>query len=271
MKRILFPLALCLALLGTARAAKPVVAVTIPPQAWLVRELAGEVVEPLVVVGAGQDPHTFEPSASQLAALSRAKLWLTIGLPFEGTVGDRLRAIAPSMRFVAIERGVVPAGKGRDPHIWLSPPLMAALATNACTALEAAWPDSRGLFRAGLARVTKRIGETDGRIRASLAGCGTRVFWVQHPSWGYFAAAYGLEQKSLERHGAEPTPRQLVRLADDAKREGVRVLFSDPRHDPRMMKALAAQIGAVVVPLDPLAEDWEANLLAVARRIAGAE
>ena len=270
MKTPLTILAAFFALWTTARAAKPVVAVTIPPQRWLVQELAGEIVEPLVVVSAGQDPHTFEPSASHLAALSRAQLWLTMGLPFEATVRTRLAAISPSMKIVSIEKGVAPSADGHDPHVWLSPPLMAALATNACAALEELAPESKERFREGLARVTAKIEQTDFSIRSILSKSKCSVFWVQHPSWGYFAKAYGLEQKSLERNGSEPTPRQLARLSDDAAKTGVKVLFSDPHHDPRLMKVIAKQVGAEVVPIDPLAENWDENLLSVAKKLAGA-
>lgn len=256
------------ALWATARAARPVVAVTIPPQRWLVRELAGELVEPLVVVPADQDPHAFEPTASRLAALSKAELWLTIGLPFEATVRTRLAAISPSMKVVSIGTGLAGDDGGRDPHVWLAPSLMAALATNACAALEALLPGSKGDFRAGLARVTGKIASLDSQIRKTLSGRPGRVLWAQHPSWGHFARAYGLEQRSLERNGAEPTPRQLARLSDDAAREGVTVLFSDPRHDPRLAEIVARQIGARVVPVDPLAENWDENLLSVARKLA---
>ena len=267
MKTPLAVVAAFFALWTSVQAAKPVVAVTIPPQRWLVQELAGGLVEPLVVVRADQDPHTFEPTASHLAALSKAELWLTVGLPFEVTVRTRLAAISPSMKIVPIEAGTVEENREHDPHVWLSPSLMAVLATNSCAALEELLPGSRGELRAGLSRVTGKITRLDSTIRKTLSGCDCRVFWVQHPSWGYFAKAYGLEQKSLERHGAEPTPRQLARLADDASKEDVKVLFADPRHDSHLMEIIARQIGAKVVPIDPLAENWDENLLSVAKKL----
>jgi zinc transport system substrate-binding protein len=64
--------------------------VGIPPLAFLAEQIGGEHVEVGVLVQPGQDPHTFEPSPQQVLALSKAKLFFAIGMPFEKTLLDKI-------------------------------------------------------------------------------------------------------------------------------------------------------------------------------------
>lgn len=91
-----------------ATAAEPAltVAVTIPPQAWFVQRLAGDLAQVVVLVPPGADPHTYEPKPSQVASLSRADLWLTIGVEFEDAWKDRLTGANPKMALAAMDAGI---------------------------------------------------------------------------------------------------------------------------------------------------------------------
>ena len=62
----------------TAAAERPVVFVSIPPQAWLVRRLAGDSVEVETLLTPGANPHTFEPGARQVKKLAGASLYLLL-------------------------------------------------------------------------------------------------------------------------------------------------------------------------------------------------
>ena len=58
---------------GQARESAPVIAVSILPQGYLLGRIAGDRVRPLVLVGAGQSPHAYEPTPRQMAELSAAR------------------------------------------------------------------------------------------------------------------------------------------------------------------------------------------------------
>lgn len=70
---------------GTIRAV-----VSVPPQAEFVRRVGGDHVEVEVLVGDGQDPHTFSPTPSQMTALGRADVLFTVGMPFEQTLVEKI-------------------------------------------------------------------------------------------------------------------------------------------------------------------------------------
>jgi zinc transport system substrate-binding protein len=159
---------------------------------------------------------------------------------------------------------------GADPHIWLSPRNMARMGTNCCRALQSILPARQAELDASLVRLSDDLNDLQNKLEKRLAPVKNGTFWVYHPSWAYFAQAFQLRQQAVEAEGREPSARQLARLIGEAKQTRARVLFADPQYDPRPIQALARQIDAQVITLDPLAEDWPANLLRVAEAIGKA-
>ncbi len=95
-------------------------------------------------------------------------------------------------------------------------------------------------------------------------------FMVFHPSWGYFAHAYGLKQVPIEIEGKDPKPAELQELIEHARNEGVKVIFAQPQFSDKSARLVAKEIGGQVVFADPLAEDWMSNLMAVANKFKAA-
>ena len=155
----------------------------------------------------------------------------------------------------------------RDPHIWLSPPLLARLARNTAMALAAADPEGREQYQANLESYLERARATDRRIAALLAPLEGAPLFVFHPAFGYFADTYGLVQIAVETEGKEPSPRALTALIKHARQAGARVIFVQPQFDRKSAEAVAQGIGGAVVPLDPLARDVLANLEAMASAV----
>jgi len=105
-------------------------------------------------------------------------------------------------------------------------------------------------------------------IRASLRGVRNRKFIVFHPSWGYFANDFGLEQVAIEVGGQEPSAAELASLIEFAKREGIDVILAQPQFSRRSAETIAREIGGEVLLIDPLALDRLDNLSQVARAMA---
>jgi zinc transport system substrate-binding protein len=89
---------------------------------------------------------------------------------------------------------------------------------------------------------------------------------VFHPSWGYFAKEYELEQVPIEIEGKAPKPAQLTTLIRHAREHGIRVVFVQPQFSAKSAEMISREIGGHVVHVDPLAENWAGNLREVARK-----
>ena len=106
--------------------------------------------------------------------------------------------------------------------------------------------------------------------RTVLTGKTERRFMVFHPAWGYLARTYGLKQIPIEVAGKEPGPQALARMIDQAKADGVRVIFVQKQFSRSAADSVARAIGGEVVELDPLAEDFIGNTRTAVQAIARA-
>lgn len=279
---------------GSASAAKPLeVFVSVPPQAYFAERIGGDLVKVHVLVQPGQDPHTFGPTPRQMAALSRARLYLKVGVPFERRLVSKIQDTHRQLAVVDTGKGIKrrrmaahhhghpdrhrghgrhghDRDEGRDPHIWLSPPLIKTQAKHMADALQKADPGNAAHYQKNLSAFLKDVDATHAKIKKALVPYRGQTFFVFHPAFGYFGDAYGLKQEAVEMEGKSPTPRQLRRLIQEAKRDRVRIVFVQPQFDSKSAEAVARAIGGVAVPMDPLAKDVLKNLEAMAAKIENA-
>lgn len=273
-------------------AAEPLpVFVSILPQKQIVERIGGDAVKVDVLVLPGQSPATYEPTPQQMVALAQAAVYFRIGVPFENIWVPKIRLAHPKLKIVDTRQGIKllpivahdhdhnhgakPHSKDSskapvnlDPHIWTSPPLVKQQAATVRDTLIALRPAEQARFEAGYARYAAELDALDADLRRVLSGKAKRRFMVFHPSWGYLASAYGLEQIPIEIEGKEPSPKALTRIIDRAKAEGIRVIFVQPQFNRTAAEQVARAIGGEVVAIDPLAEDFLGNLRQVAQALA---
>ncbi|MGV8079418.1 MAG: metal ABC transporter solute-binding protein, Zn/Mn family [Syntrophales bacterium] len=242
--------------------------VSIVPQKYFVQQIGRDLVDVQFMVQPGASPATYEPKPRQMADLAGTKVYFAIGVPFEKVWLNRISAANPGMRVVRTDQGI---GKlGLDPHIWLSPPLVKVQARAILAALQEIDPVHRSVYQANFQEFVARIDRLDGDLKRIFAGRQGLRFMVFHPAWGYFAHAYGLKQVPIEFEGKDPKPSQLKRLIEQARRDGIRVVFVQPQFSTKSAGLVAREIGGQVAFADPLAEDWMGNLREVADKFQAA-
>lgn len=283
--------------------------VSILPQKYFVQQIGKDLVDVHVMVQPGASPATYEPKPRQMAALSKAEIYFAMGVPFENVWLKKIAAANPEMKIVHTDLGIkkIPMAVHRhpgeennleetehphqgesghrngqepdegkhehgilDPHIWLSPPLVKIQARTMLTALQEIDPSHRAVYDANYRQFVSEIDNLDRQLKAMFAGKQGLQFLVFHPAWGYFADAYGLEQVPIEIEGKDPKPAQLKGLIEYARNRGIKVIFVQPQFSTKSAKLVAGEIGGQVAFVDPLAEDWLANLHEVADKFEAA-
>ena len=89
-----------------------------------------------------------------------------------------------------------------------------------------------------------------------------------HPAWGYFARDYNLKQVPIEIGGTEPSAAELRELIEEAKEEGIKVIFAQPEFSINSAKTIAKEIDGEVLLINALAPNWSENLLKVSQIFA---
>jgi zinc transport system substrate-binding protein len=295
----------CWMLDGRPAAAENIKAfVSIAPQQYFVQQIGKDRVDVSVLVPPGFNAHTYEPKPRQMADLAKATVFFAVGIEFEKAWMQKIAATHPGLKVVQTDTGIQKIaladhhhhdhGKDRkalrdkqrhtaehthealdpagtlDPHIWLSPPLVRIQAEHIRDALVALDPANRMHYEANFSTFIKDIDELDGELKTLFSGNPGARFMVFHPSWGYFAQAYGLEQVPIEIEGKDPKPAQLKELIRQAKEQGIKVIFVQPQFSAKSAEMVSREIGGQVVTVDPLAGNWAENLREVGRKFKAA-
>jgi zinc transport system substrate-binding protein len=267
------------------------VVASILPQKYFIEKIGGDRVSVSVMVLPGANPATYEPKPRQMVNLSKTRIYFAIGVPFEDNWLPKFSRTNAKMMVVATQSGIKklpmkpgghhhdetqnghenPVTATKDPHIWLSPPLVMVQARNILDGLVKADPKGKKNYEANYKAFLRELKDLDEEIRKELQTTGqNHKFMVYHPSWGYFARTYGLEQIPIELEGKQPSPRKLLELIQDARKDGIKVIFVQPQFSEKSAETIAHAIGGKVVAADPLAEDWKNNLLHVAAKFRSA-
>ena len=273
--------------------------VSIAPQKFFMQQIGKELVDVQIMVKPGAAPHTYEPKPQQMIALSRSKLYFAIGIALEKHWLEKIAEANPELKVIRTDQGIakIPMADGHhhgderehhdrkltadeydvhretgvlDPHIWLSPPLVKKQIHWMLTALQGIDPYHREVYKANYDQFVSRIDRLDAHLKATFASTQGLQFMVFHPSWGYFAQTYGLEQVPIEMEGKTPKPGQLKELIERARKNGIKVVFVQPQFSAKSAAVVAREIGGQVAFADPLAEDWLSNMQLVAAKFKAA-
>ncbi len=284
-------LALFLATNGCIQNQKPEtgkinIVVSILPQKEFVREVGKEKVEVQELIPPGSSPSTYNPKPSELANVERAKIYFRIGqLPFEKSHTETFRGLNPDMKIVSAsdvvelrhfegkkehshEKEHEHNGGAIDPHLWLSPENAKKHVEQIYQALAEIDPKNKDYYQKNANDYIAKLEALDQELKQEFSNIKTENLMVFHPAWGCLADAYGLKQIAIEQAGKDPTAEELAGLVDFAKENNVKVIFVQKQFGTQNAEALAAEVGAAVIQIDPLAENYLENMGKIGREIA---
>ena len=260
---------------GGADGDKPLVMVTIEPVRYFTERIAGGLVQVESMVPRGSNPEAYDPTPRQMMRLGSSTAYLDNGgyLGFEQSWLERLQQNAAGTRFFNLSEGMNLIADdhettGIDPHIWCSCANARIMARNILNALLLLDGENKDAYTAGYDSLLAEIDRTDSIIRQKTAGIkASRAFVIYHPALTYYAAEYGLEQIPIEKDGKEPSAAGLKDIIDDGVEKHVRVVFIQPEFDRHNAEAIAQQIGARIVDINPISYDWAAEMVHIAESL----
>jgi zinc transport system substrate-binding protein len=230
-----------------------------------------------------------------MAKLANAQVLFKMGFPFEETLINKVGSSFKNLEVVDLQQGIklramteeeteaeeAEHGHGEaekhgheagdmDQHTWLDPQLAKIQAKTIADTLIRIDPSHKDQYEKNFKGLQADLDAIHEQLKKALAPVKGKSFFVFHPAYGYFGDAYGLKQVPVQIGGKEPTARQLARLIELAKEDGVRVIFVQPQFSKKTAEALAKGIGGAVVPLDDLAPDYLKNLQDMAVKLDSA-
>ena len=206
-------LLLVLGLAGCKNARGPApgrtITVSIAPLSGLAAAIAGEQYGISTLMPDGMSPETYELTPGRVLELGNCSLLLRVGsLGFEQTLTERLGGAMPATRIVSLGSNIEKLedkdcdhASGEDPHLWMSPRNMQAMADNLCQALCETDTANAPTYRAAAARYRAHLDSVAAEVARRLSTATCRTFLIHHPALGYFARDFGLRQIAVDRNG----------------------------------------------------------------------
>jgi ABC-type Zn uptake system ZnuABC Zn-binding protein ZnuA len=261
---------------STSDSGKPKVAVSIFPLYDLVRRIAGDRIDVLLVLPPGRSEHEFDPTPKDIARLEGAKLAIAVGLDMDTWVetvvkgagnapvfhiGDKVKTM--SIAVAPIGEAEAHAGEAPDsddtpgapdPHIWLDPERMAGVVDTIEDQLIAIDPEGKARFAANGAALKADLGDLDREIAARAKTWSKTTIVTFHGSMSYYAKRYGLRIAAVVEPlaGKEPTPAYIAQVLGAIKAGHAAALFSEPQFDKAPAETIAREAGVPLGELDPV-------------------
>ena len=238
--------ALASGLLGpTPAAAKIQVAASTQDLASIAASVGGAQVQVFAIARPTSDPHRIEALPSYMVQVSRARVFLKVGLGLDrwadaivdGSRNPKLQIVDCSAGVNVLEKpaGKVDASQGDvhpfgNPHYWLDPRNSAIVARTTAEALAKVDPANAAGYRSRAAAFASEAQATWERNAARAKALPSRTLFTYHRSWSYLADAFGLEiVDTVEPFpGIPPTAKHLAELVEQARARGVKLLLQEP-------------------------------------------
>ena len=269
-----------------------VLTVTIEPQRYFLEQIVGDKFQVNTLVSPGSSPETYEPSPSAMIKLGNSRAYFKVGfLGYENVWTGKLAENNPDLKIVDCSVGIEPVYGGHghhdhsheaadhghnqtdaaDPHVWSSAKNAVLFSQNMLNAVVDLDVENADLYRANFEKLTQKIAETDSALTRLLKDIPTRSFIVYHPALAYLARDYNLTQHSIEFEGKNPSPAQMKELVDLAKAENIKIVFVQQEFDIKNSEVIAREIGATSHTINPLAYEWDEELIRIAQLLASQE
>lgn len=282
MKNILYIIIAFIALsCSTAKKESNVITVSILPQKYFVEQIAGDLYPVNVMLPPGASPADYEPTPQQIQEMSNSMFYFYVGhLGFEKSWMKRFRETTENVEYISCSKRIDllrsdvghkhdehEQEHGTDPHIWTSPENAKTISRTISDALSEKYPENATLFNNNLENFIARIDSLDFHIRNEFADTTNNTFMIFHPALSYYARDYHLEQLSIEFEGKSPSPAHMKKMVDSANANNIKMVFVQSQFETSKAKAVAKEIGAEVVSIDPLAENWLDEMYALTAKM----
>ena len=260
---------------------KQIISVSILPQKFFIEKIAGDAFTINVLIPPGASPENYDATPKQIKALETSILYLKAGyIEFERNWIDEMANNFPLLKIVDTSTGIELLQDKNDhhnnhhhsswiePHLWMSPKNVKVISNTIFQSLVSIKPDQKEVFKRNLDNFLKQLEDLDTMIRSNLQPTTSKAFIIYHPALTYYANDYQLQQISIELDGKNPSARHIREVIDRAKKENIKLIFVQKQFDQSKAMTIAHEINGEVVPIDPLAYDWESEIKLITQKLA---
>jgi len=243
------------------------------PMYEFAKQVGKDKIDVRVLIPAGVEPHDWEPTPKDMAALQEAKVFIYNGAGFEHWVDKVLTNIQnPNLLTVETTQGLeliaaleeedhahhqIHQGgtdEEKDPHVWVDPVYAQHQVRLICEALSTADPANRSYYEENAALYISKLEALNTEYKEAIAKARHRSFITSHAAFNYLAKRYNLQQIPISgmAPNAEPSPERLKELIGETKERQLKYVFFETLVNPKVADIVAKEAGIKTLVLNPL-------------------
>ncbi|SUX54113.1 metal ABC transporter substrate-binding protein [Chromobacterium vaccinii] len=226
----------------------------------MTREIGGDRVEVVSLVGPDQDAHVFQPSPADIKKVSAAKVLVTNGLGLEGWMSRLDKAANFRGATVVASKGIktrqapeeehADEDHGHDhgdvdPHAWHDPARVQTYIKNISAGLIQADPAGKAEYQRRAADYAAKVKAVDDWAKQQFAAvpAAKRKMLTSHDAFGYLGERYQLKVLAIQGVSteSEASAKGVAQLTRQVRKEGVTAIFMENMSDARLLKQLSAE------------------------------
>jgi zinc/manganese transport system substrate-binding protein len=225
----------------------------------LLKNVGGDRVEIVTLVGRDGDAHVYAPTPADAKTLAAAKIVFVNGLGFEGWINRLVKASATKAKVVVATTGIKPrkmeeadahGHSEADPHAWQSVANTKIYVANIRDGLIAADPAGKSAFEANAAGYLAKLDRLEADVKAAIARIpqDRRRIITTHDAFGYFGAAYGMQFIAPQGVSTEneASAWDVAKIIVQIRKQKIPAVFLENVSDSRLMDRIAKETGAKV-------------------------
>jgi ABC-type Zn uptake system ZnuABC Zn-binding protein ZnuA len=260
---LLFLLTACAQHASNAPQSGPVILASATFLADIAQNVAGGRLTVTAILPIGVDPHSFQPTPSDVARISENTVLIVNGLEYEHFLEPVLENAGGQRLIITATQGLTPREmeehegeeehEAGDPHMWLDPVLAQTYVENIRAGLTEADPQGASIYQANADAYIARLNELDAWIveQVTQIPAGRRLLVTNHEALGYFADRYGFQIAGTVltnvSSAASVSARELSVVIDEIESTGAPAIFLDEVENPNFAQQIAEETGVIVV------------------------
>jgi manganese/zinc/iron transport system substrate-binding protein len=218
----------------------------------IAKNVGGERVDVIGLMGPGVDPHLYKASESDVSKMSNADVIFYNGLHLEAQMGEVFEQMGRQIRTVpvseSIDKSLILASEdyegAPDPHVWFNVEFwMQAVEVVRDTLIEID-PGSEELYQQNAANYLRELAELHAYVQeqAMRVPEEQRVLITAHDAFRYFGIAYGFEVRGLQGISTESEAGtgDVQALVDFIVERKINAIFVESSVPPRNIEAVQA-------------------------------
>lgn len=253
-------------LISISSFAGPIKIVTTTTDMKSIAELVGGDKVSVTAIATGyQNPHFVDPKPSYIISLTKADLFVTVGLDLETGWSPQLLSSSRNTKIQKGANGYVDASVGvnllqvpnaanraegdihiyGNPHYWLDPLNGKIIARNIVNGLEKVDPSNKTYYEGKLQEFNTKIDTKMKEWQTKMTPYKGSKIIAYHNEWVYFETRFGLKIVDFmePKPGIPPTPSQLVKVIKEVKDNSIKVIISSPYFTTSSSDVVAKQTG----------------------------